>query len=235
MTIENNVTFGLIHGAWHGAWCWSLLQDELESQGYKSVAMDLPIDDPSATFDDYADVVTDTLDNESEVVLVGHSRAGNVVPRVAGKVATRKVIYLCASFDTATIGDLPMIDGENIPDRFGEGFEHGLIELDNELTSFDQDLAKRLFFNDCPSDLQDWAVSKFRLQRRSPNEPELAEWPKLDQEYILCTKDLVVNPSWSRYATKYVLGIDPIEFQSGHSPFLSRPRELASLLISLTQ
>lgn len=235
MAAKNEVTFGLVHGAWHGAWCWSLLQDELEDQGHKSVAMDLPIDDPDANFEDYADVLAGALKNEEEVVLVGHSRAGNVVPRAAGRLAVRKVIYLCSSFEPATVGHLSRHDDGSIPPRNSEKFQQGIIEIGNELTMFDRELAKELFFNDCPPDIKEWAVSRFRPQRRSANEPELVAWPKVRQEYIVCEEDLVINPDWSHHAAKHWLGIEPIELPGGHSPFLSRPKQLANLLISLAE
>ena len=48
-------TFGLVHGAWHGAWCWERLTPLLRQAGHDVVAMDLPVDDNSASFDTYAD------------------------------------------------------------------------------------------------------------------------------------------------------------------------------------
>ena len=42
-------TFALVHGAWHGAWCWDRLIPELENRGHSVIAMDLPSDDPAAT------------------------------------------------------------------------------------------------------------------------------------------------------------------------------------------
>ena len=54
-------TFALVHGAWHGAWCWEQLTPELEALGHRVIAMDLPCDDGAATFDDYADVVCDAV------------------------------------------------------------------------------------------------------------------------------------------------------------------------------
>jgi hypothetical protein len=50
-------TFVFVHGAWHGAWCWSRLLPEMQARGHRSVTMDLPIDDANATFADYADIV----------------------------------------------------------------------------------------------------------------------------------------------------------------------------------
>src|SRR5256885_11570395 len=76
-------TFGLIHGAWHGAWCWDRLVPELERQGHRAVAVDLPCDDPAATTMDNAKQVADSLaDARDDVVVVGHSLGGLVAPVV---------------------------------------------------------------------------------------------------------------------------------------------------------
>jgi pimeloyl-ACP methyl ester carboxylesterase len=56
-------SFLLIDGAWHGAWCWREIVDELESRGHRAVAIDLPAhgSDPTppeaVTFRDYVDAV----------------------------------------------------------------------------------------------------------------------------------------------------------------------------------
>jgi hypothetical protein len=47
-------TFALVHGAWHGAWCWESLAALLRQAGHEVVAMDLPIEDGSASFEDHA-------------------------------------------------------------------------------------------------------------------------------------------------------------------------------------
>jgi pimeloyl-ACP methyl ester carboxylesterase len=71
---EEMATFALVHGAWHGGWCWDLLVDELEKRGHRSVAPDLPGDDPSATWDTYAGVVTDALSGVDDPVRSATSR-----------------------------------------------------------------------------------------------------------------------------------------------------------------
>ena len=73
-----NVTVVLVHGAWHGAWCWSALQAELDQRGIASIAVDLPGHGASTAplgdlHGDAAAVaaVVDRIDGD--VVLVGHS------------------------------------------------------------------------------------------------------------------------------------------------------------------
>src|SRR5262249_25275907 len=90
-------TFGLVHGSWHRAWCWERLAPLLQQAGHDVVAMDLPCDDGSASFDTYADVVCDALKGcNGDVVLVGHSLAGNTIPLVAARRPVRHLVYLCA-------------------------------------------------------------------------------------------------------------------------------------------
>ena len=69
----------------------------LQQAGHGVVAMDLPIEDNSATFDTYADVVCAALDGCSDdLILVGHSYAGSVIPLVAARRAVRHLVYVCA-------------------------------------------------------------------------------------------------------------------------------------------
>jgi pimeloyl-ACP methyl ester carboxylesterase len=89
-------TFALVHGAWHGAWCWERFTPELEALGHRVITLDLPIDDGSASFDDYADVVCAALSDVvgDDLILVGHSLAGQIVPLVAAQRPLRRLVYL---------------------------------------------------------------------------------------------------------------------------------------------
>ena len=87
------LSFLLVHGAAHGAWCWERLMPLLEQP---AVAIDLPgrgnspADLGALTTDDWADAVTKSIDAiEGDVVLVGHSLAGITMPRVADRVSAR--------------------------------------------------------------------------------------------------------------------------------------------------
>jgi hypothetical protein len=67
-------TFALVHGAWHGGWCWNRLSLDLEARGHRAVVVDLPIEDSSAGCAEYAQIVLDVLrEVAGDVVVVGHS------------------------------------------------------------------------------------------------------------------------------------------------------------------
>lgn len=71
-------TFALVHGAWHGAWCWQRLTPELEERGHHVIAVDLPCDDPEAAFEDYADVAAQALPHMDQTM-----SSSSVIPRPA--------------------------------------------------------------------------------------------------------------------------------------------------------
>ena len=148
-TLQRMATFALVHGSWHGAWCWELLTPLLQDAGHDVVAMNLPCDDGSASFETYADKVCDALVGCSDdVVLVGHSSAGNTVPLVAARRPVRHLVYLCAVipdigrsfFDQ--MRDEPMLNPEYVK---------GLSEPDtqNRTRWVDLELAREVLFADC--------------------------------------------------------------------------------------
>jgi len=85
-------TFVLVHGAWHGGWCWDRLRPVLAARGHDSITVDLPCEDGSASFEDYAAVTLAAIPSDaSDVVLVGHSLGGMTIPIVASRRVVRCV------------------------------------------------------------------------------------------------------------------------------------------------
>lgn len=198
--------------------------------------MDLPIDNPDKTFEDYADVVAESLYGYENIVLVGHSRAGNVIPRVAGRLPLRRLVFLASSFEPATIGHPPANERDNVPEKNLPLFTDGIEYIGNNMTIFKKQLAKDVFYQDCKNEVADWAISRLRPQRRSADEPVLAKWPSnIPQDFIICRDDRVVNPEWGSYVARNWLNIEPRYLEGDHSPALSRPAVLGRLLLSLAQ
>jgi pimeloyl-ACP methyl ester carboxylesterase len=87
--------FVLLHGAWHGGWCWDGVKNSLESAGHKCLAPTMPGHNPSddrknITYDTYINAIKDVVSGQPEaVVLVGHSSAGHLMQSAAPLVADK--------------------------------------------------------------------------------------------------------------------------------------------------
>ncbi|PIE27450.1 MAG: alpha/beta hydrolase, partial [Micrococcales bacterium] len=80
-------TFALIHGAGGCGWVWHLLEEELRCIGHETLAPDLPCEDDSCGFAEYAEAVVEAVDGSGtsgDVVVVGHSLGGCTAPLPAG-------------------------------------------------------------------------------------------------------------------------------------------------------
>ena len=123
-------TFALVHGAWCGLWCWELLTPLLQQEGHDVVAMDLPCDEASASFETYADAVCAALDGcDHDVVLVGHSLGANTIPLVAARRPVRHSVYLCGVVPAIGRSVFDQIAGA---DMMLPGWDAGLSEPDAE-------------------------------------------------------------------------------------------------------
>ncbi len=100
-------TFVLVHGAWHGGWCWRRVEDRLRAQGHRIFSPTLTglgershLLRPDINLSTHIDDVVAVFKYEqlSDVVLCGHSYGGLVVAGVAEKVksAIASIVFLDA-------------------------------------------------------------------------------------------------------------------------------------------
>jgi pimeloyl-ACP methyl ester carboxylesterase len=230
-------TFALVHGAWHGSWCWERLTPELEARGHRVVTMDLPGHDGSASFDDYADEVCAAVAHvgADDLVVVGHSLAGQTVALVAARRPIRRLVYLCA---------MPPIPGRTFAQQIFDEVEmlhpdytRGLGEKDSEgrFAWVDEQRACFHLFGDCDRTTTAAAFARLRPQATGPYRVpcSLPTLPVVESTYVVCEDDRIVMPEWSRRVARDWLNADLIEMPGSHSPFLSRPAPLAEVLDGL--
>jgi pimeloyl-ACP methyl ester carboxylesterase len=100
-------TFVLVHGAWHGGWCWRRVSDQLEKRGHKVFAPTMTgLGERSHLLDPKVNLATHVTDivnvikweSLSNIVLVGHSYGGVIISGVAEQVpeAIGSIVYLDA-------------------------------------------------------------------------------------------------------------------------------------------
>jgi Alpha/beta hydrolase family len=231
-------TFGLVHGAGHGVWCWERLTPILEGLGHRVFAMDLPCEDVKAGTTRYAEVVDRALPPADDLVLVGHSLAGLTVPLVAARRAVRRLVFLCAlipEFGKSLTEQVTADPG--MYDPVLRAHPGRVTGSDGTVWFRDAASAGDVFYHDCAPEDVARAFARLRPQAAAPRRERcpLSAWPPGDRAYILCREDRAVSPAWSRRAARERLGVDPIELDGSHSPFLSRPAALATVLDRLAR
>jgi pimeloyl-ACP methyl ester carboxylesterase len=230
--------FVLVHGAWHDGGCWTPLVGELTRRGHTAVAVDLPSDQPGLGALDYAGVVERAVGTEP-CVLVGHSLGGLTVPVVAqGAVAASvTAIVLVAALvpqpgrsfdDQSRSADSPMADG------FGRGQQRH----DDRTTSWPPDAARAGLYagvaEESSSEVVDAAVAGLRRQAWTIGREvtPLLSWPAVPTTVVVCRDDRVVDPGRLAERGRSLPGAQVVELPGGHFPMLTRPAELADVLVA---
>jgi pimeloyl-ACP methyl ester carboxylesterase len=221
-------TFCLIHGSAQDSRVWQLLESELTASGHNVVIPEIPTNEPDVGAKRYALTVAQSLSSLQEAVLVAHSASGLLLPLVATLVPTTHMVFLAAAIPVPGMSFLDQLAPDPTvifnPEWIGQN------------PAQDDDAAVHFLFHDCPPEVARWA-----LTTRIDWYPEglyeepcpLLDWPDTPSAYVLCKEDRTIRPEWSRWAARERLGVEAIELPGGHCPHISRPADLASVLMSL--
>jgi pimeloyl-ACP methyl ester carboxylesterase len=221
----------LVHGSYHGAWCWDRLRPGLERRGHHVIAVELPISDPALAGADYAQAVVDAIPVDSQPLLVGHSMGGLVVPLVASMRAVRGIVFLAAFLPVPGLS----ANDQRASEALDPGYRPKTAEwadLGDGVWMVGPATATEIFFHDAdPADAR-WATDRLRPQsyRVMEETTPLVAWPDVPCRSIVCRDDHAIDPDWVRSAAHDRLGTVAVEIDGGHSPFLTRPEELAGVL-----
>lgn len=228
-------TFALVHGAWHGAWCFERLVPELENRGHAAVAVELPIDNVAAGLGDYAATVASALEDTGDAVaVVGHSFGGLTIPLLPALRPVRKLVFLAAFVPAPGVSADQEFERGSFSLAPGAGEGRDTDSMGRTFWS-DAGRATELLYHDCPLDAAQAAIARLRPQAQGPSaEPNpLEAWPEIESAYIRCGEDRMHTAEFARAMAGDRLGVEPIEIPGGHSPMLSRPAQLAEVLAGL--
>jgi pimeloyl-ACP methyl ester carboxylesterase len=225
----------LIHGAGDVGWYWHLVDAELRDRGHDVVAPDLPSEDGSAGWSEYADAVIEAIDDARGLrrrsrgatrfvpglVVVAQSLGGFTAPIVCERLPVDLLVLVAA---------MVPVPGETGNEWWtNSGYQQWMHEHGQE-NDDDDEIA--VFYQDVPPKLAAEALSRGRDQAEKPmREPwPLADWPDVPTRFLLCREDRVFPAGFFRGMVRERLGITPDEIDGGHTPALSRPKELADRL-----
>jgi hypothetical protein len=202
----------------------------LEQLGHRVSAVDLPIEDPDAGAGEYADEISAAV-TDPDTIVVAHSMMGLALPLVPWRVEVAGLAFLCAFLPEPGASFNELRERERMePDR--ELHHVQFTDRGKGVWMVGPDTANELFYHDVPADISTWAISKLRPQsyRITREKTPLSAWPEVPGSYILCRDDRAVDPIWAREAADRKLGVKAFELDGGHSPFLTRPGQLAGVL-----
>jgi pimeloyl-ACP methyl ester carboxylesterase len=235
-------TFVLIHGAWHGAWCWHKVSPLLQSRGHTVHTLDLPalgVDRTpvqSASLQGYADRVCEALSACSEPVhLVGHSMGGLVITQAAEAMPDKikMLVYLTAFLlpSGKTLLDVAQADSE------AKVLPNLVMAPDQSSAMVRADVLEDVFYADCsPSDIalaRSLLVPQAAAPFATPIQTTPGRWGAVPRVYIECTEDHAISLAAQRSMYTLLPCSRVITMTTSHSPFLSAPQVLADHLLSL--
>ncbi len=220
-------TYVLIPGAGGDAWYWHLLEAELRGRGHEVVAVDLPADDESAGFSEYADAVVGAIGDRTGLVVVAQSLGGFTAPLVCGRVPVDLLVMLNAMVPAP--GEPPGDWGSNT--GFAKARSEQAAREGRDLSA-DED-PRDTFFHDILPEVVDEAWK--RGEPRQSGAPfarpwSLTEWPNVPTRFLQGRDDRYFPVEFQRRVVQERLGIAPDEMDGGHLVALSRPKELADRL-----
>ena len=242
---KGSATFILVHAAWLGGWSWSHVEKQLEAQGHKVVALDLPghgrdhTDARQITMDSYVNKVITEIDRQKQkVILVGHSFAGVVISQVAEKRShkIRALIYLTAfllpngqSFLSATKNVKTSLVLNNLIIRKKEGFV--LVKPSVMHRAFGADIPHKAFTAAAkmlaPEPLAPLA-HKLKISQKA--------WGSLPRYYIQTLADQAIPAPIQKnmYTTVGVTKVYTLKGAS-HLPIFSAPRKVSNIFHDVAQ
>ncbi len=236
-------TYVLVHGAWHGQWCWDKVAPLLRQDGHQVVTFDLPAHGQDTTplsevtLDLYVQRTHEVLAAQAEpVILVGHSSGGTVISEVAERYPMKieKLVYLTAYL---------LRDGETISQNNQAHNKDSLLApnvlVDESRTSLTvrPDKLKEIFYGDCSD--EDIERAKMLLVPESlaslgtSIHVTAENFGRIPKVYIQCLQDRANTLPCQRQMYTATPCQKVLTLHTSHSPFFSAPDVLSELLVSV--
>ena len=227
--------FLLVHGASHGAWCFEKLIKELQNKGYVAEAIDLPghgnnkIPLEDVTLEKYSSEILASLD--SPTIVLGHSMGGYPVSLAAQTDPTyiKHLIYLTAFVpeDGKTLAEL-----RKKVDRYP--LTSVIRKTEDGLGFYiPKKYQKDIFYNDCSKQDIKLASENLCVQAIKPQNTPIklgVNFKNISKSYISCLNDRTIPIELQKKLSASITKENKYEMKSGHSPFFSKPAELADIL-----
>lgn len=212
----------LVHGAWHGGWCYDDVQAALTARGITSRTVDLPSSGGIAELADDAAVVRAALAaNPGPTLVVGHSYGGAVISEgTAGAENVTGLVYLCAFLLPVGMSLLDAV-GHELPPWIDVDMDSGFATVNDPRTAF---------YLDCDQAASDAAAARLKPQCMGAmaSESTAAAWQEFPSTYVICNQDKAIPPEAQEQMAAAAGTV--IRLDASHSPFMSMPDTVAEII-----
>lgn len=239
-------TFILVHGAWHGAWCWAAVISQLQKLGDSAFAVDLPghgasnVSRAEATLAGYVDSVANFIEERglSNVILAGHSLGGITISGVVQRIPHRlkRVVYVSA-----------------VVPRDGESAIHTLPDADaiarvlesvrsqpDPSSPVDEQTFRTAYIQDASRGLQDFVLSALVPEPIGPMLQPVSMRSfytcGVPQSFLVCEDDISRGPGhWHPNFSSRLANPTMRFVKAGHEIMFTAPVQCARALHELAQ
>lgn len=237
--------FALLHGGGQGGWVWerTLAALELQTGGaHRAIALDAPgcgakrgRDTDGMTMAEVAaDLVADIeAAGLSDVILVGHSQAGQAIPFMARLKPGlfRRLVYVSCSIP---------LPGQNVLQMMGRSAQGS--NPDEVGWPFDPDTREPLLRVPEPytNDMEVEQAARFAAELGKDSWPPktytMTDWAYdgvglVPAAYVLCLKDRMLTPAWQEIFAQRLGAERIVRIDAGHQVMNTRPQALAEALL----
>lgn len=235
-------TYVLVHGTYHGGWCWEEVVALLRSAGHEVLAPDLPAHGEDATpasdasLEGYAERVCGVLDSlPGPAILVGHSMAGAVISRAAElrPDGIETLVYLCAYLlrDGETMRQVSETDDDALL------MPNVVVAPDRKTLTVRPDAVRDIFYGDCPEEDAERAEARLRPDPIAPFLTPMAvteeNFGRVPRVYVETTLDRAISPAAQRRMHAALPCRKVVTMETDHFPFYAAPEDLVEELVSL--
>lgn len=239
-TTTNSKTFVLVHGAFQDATVWASVIVRLEAAGHTAVAVTLPGHHPDATppgdvtLAGHRDAVLSVVRQQHEpVCLVGHSFGGIVISEVAEAEPSLidELVFVAAYLPR--VGDtLAGLAEEDTDNHFDE--TNFLFADDYSYAYVPEDQFALILCADGDETQRSTVLASRRNEPLGPlNEPSTVtdeRFGHVAKRYVATLRDHAVSPMLQRLMMSRTPVGTAHEIDSGHSPFITDPLTLATII-----
>jgi pimeloyl-ACP methyl ester carboxylesterase len=236
----SRLLFVLVHGAWHGAWCWGPVRDRLTRQGHAVFTPTLTglgerahLLSPAVGLETFITDVAAVLEAEEleDVVLVGHSFGGVVISGVADRVPERirRLIYLDGLIVPS--GERPF---DQLPAETASARRKAAMESSGGLSL--PAPAPEMFGVEEPAEIE-WLARRLTPHPLKAYEDRLELRRELGaglpKTYIVCTRPPFPGLSASVARVRRMEGWDLREIAASHDAMVTAPDATVELLLDI--